>query len=277
MSSTMQDAQLSALETMLRPIVKLLMQSGTSYSEFASVAKTAFVRVATDDHKKRGRPANFSQVSAVTGISRKEVARIRKKKSGTRWTPNLEASPVNTILHEWHFDPDFSDGAGTPKTLPLEGPVSFSTLVARYAGDIPPGAVRSTLQKAGILVNATDGGVCVTQPYFYSRTYDEDLIRNLAFSLGNLGSTLVFNARVHRRPELSNEKKQELARLERGVWSEHFSKEGAVRFKKWVEVAGPRFLEEANQLIGENELPESAWPTTAPRAIGVSVFYYEED
>lgn len=277
MRSKLQEAQLAALETILRPIVKLLMLSGTSYSEFASVAKAVFVRVATDDYKKRGRPANFSQVSAMTGISRKEVARIRKETSETRWTPDMEASPVNTILHEWHFDPDFSDGAGTPKALSLEGPLSFSTLVAKYAGDIPPGAMRSTLQKAGILVEAADGRVCVTQPYIYARRYDEDLIRSLAFSLGNLGSTLVFNASVHKRSGSSEEKNQERARLERGVWSEHFSKDGAARFKKWVEIAAPKFLEEAHQLVGENELPKSEWSTTTPRAIGVNVFYYEED
>ena len=143
MRSQIQDALLSALEAILRPIVKLLLQSGISYSEFASVAKAVFVRVATDDYKRRGRPANFSQVSAMTGISRKEVSRMRKGESEGRWTPNMEASPVNTILHEWHFDPDFSDGAGTAKALPFDGPTSFSTLVSRYARDIPPGAMRA--------------------------------------------------------------------------------------------------------------------------------------
>ena len=277
MRSEIRDALLSALETILRPIVKLLLQSGISYSEFASVAKAMFVQVATDDHKKRGRPPNYSQVSAMTGISRKEVARIRKRKFGMRWTPNMEASPVNTILQEWHFDPDFSDGAGAPKSLPLEGPLSFSTLVAKFAGDIPPGAMRSTLQKAGILLQDADGRVCVTRPYFYSREYDADLIRNIAFSLGNLGSTVVHNLGVHQLPGLSSEKKHELARMERGVWSEHLGEEGAARFKQWVKSAAPRFLEEANRFIGENELPRDQWPTTTPRAIGVSLFYYEED
>ena len=67
MRSHIQDALLSALEAILRPIVKLLLQSGISYSEFANVAKSVFVHVATDEYKRRGRPANFSQVSAMTG------------------------------------------------------------------------------------------------------------------------------------------------------------------------------------------------------------------
>jgi len=274
--SKIQDALLSALETILRPIVKLLLQSGTSYSEFVSVAKTVFVRVATDEYKKRGRPPNFSQVSAMTGISRKEVAKIRKRKPGMRWTPNMEASPVNTILQEWHFDPDFSDGAGTPKALALEGPLSFSALVAKFAGDIPPGAMRSTLQKAGILVQQADGRVSATQPYLFPREYGADLIRNIAFSLGNLGSTVAHNASVQQL-QASSEKKRELARLQRGVWSEHLSEEGAKKFKQCVESAAQRFLAEANQFVGENELPRSQWSKTKPRAIGVSVFYYEED
>ena len=91
MRSQIQDALLSALEAILRPIVKLMLQSGVGYSEFGAVAKSVFVQVATDDYMKRGRPANFSQVSAMTGISRKEVSRIRKRKPEERWTPNMEA------------------------------------------------------------------------------------------------------------------------------------------------------------------------------------------
>ena len=277
MRSQIQDALLSALEAILRPIVKLLLQSGIGYSEFAAVAKLVFVQVATDDYMKRGRPANFSQVSAMTGISRKEVSRIRKREPGERWTPNMEASPVNTILHEWHFDRDFSDGAGTAKTLPFEGPLSFSTLVARYAGDIPPGAMRATLEKARVLSQTGDGLLSVIQPYFYSRTFDEDSVRRLAFSIGNLGSTLVYNASLHQRSDLSHEKRTELSRLERGVWSEHLTEEGVARFKAWVDTAAPRFLEEANHLIGENEPPKTKWDATRPRAVGIGVFYYEEE
>ena len=137
MRSQIQDALLSALETILRPTIRLLLQSGIGYSEFAAVAKSVFVQVATDDYKRRGRPANFSQVSAMTGISRKEVSKIRKPVSQKRWTPSMEASPVNTILHEWHFDPDFSDGAGRAKPIQFEGPLSFSTLLALVQAFLP--------------------------------------------------------------------------------------------------------------------------------------------
>ena len=277
MRSHIQDALLAALEAILRPTVKLLLQSGISYSEFASIAKSVFVQVASDDYKRRGRPANFSQVSAMTGISRKEVSRIRNPKSEIRWTPNMETSPVNTILHQWHFDTDFSDGAGQARALPFEGPLSFSALVSRYIGDIPPGAMRATLQKTGVLAQDSEGLLVVRQPFFYSRQFDEDFVRGLAFSMSNLGSTLVHNAAVHQRSDIPNEKKRELGRLERVAWSEHLSAAGIEKFKAWVDDVAPRFLENGNRLIGESELPRSAWAASRPRAIGVSVYYFEED
>ena len=277
MRSKIQDALLSALESILRPIVKLMLQSGIGYSEFASVAKAVFVAVATDDYKRRGRPANFSQVSAMTGISRKEVSKIRKLGPQERWTPNMEASPVNTVLHEWHFDPDFSDGSGTAQRIPYEGPRSFSTLVSRYAGDIPPGAMRSMLQQAGILTQDADGLLSVGQRFFYARQFDEDFVRGLGFSLSSLGSTLVHNATVHKRTDISNEKKRELGRLERTFWSEHMTEREIARLKAWVDDAAPRFLVDAQELVGKVEVRSTDRVDVLPRVAGVGVYYFEED
>jgi hypothetical protein len=82
---------------------------------------------------------------------------------------------------------------------------------------------------------------------------------------------------LHRQDEVPSDRKADLYRLERGVWSEHLTKDGAAKFKSWVDAAAPRFLEEANRLIGETELPKAEWPTTPPRAVGIGLFYYEED
>ncbi len=276
MRSKIQDALLSALESILRPIIKLMLQSGISYSEFAAVAKAVFIEVATDDHKRRGRPANFSQVSAMTGISRKEVSKIRKLGSLDRWTPNMESSPVNTVLHEWHFDRDFSDGAGTARSLPFEGALSFSDLVARYAGDIPPGAMRSTLQKAGVIIQDVDGLLSVSQRFFYSRQFDEDFVRGVGFALSSLGSTLVHNAAVHKRTDITNERKRELGRLERTVWSERMSDAEIAKLKAWVDEAAPRFLGEAEEIVGRSEAQQRD-QDASPRLVGVSVYYFEED
>ncbi len=61
----------------------------------------------------------------------------------------MEASPVNTILHEWHFDPDFSDGAGTAKRFPSKDRLSFSDARVAIRGDIPPGSDALNAAKGG--------------------------------------------------------------------------------------------------------------------------------
>jgi hypothetical protein len=78
--------------------------------------------------------------------------------------------------------------------------VSFSALVSRYARDIPPGAMRATLQKAGVLSEDSAGRLSVSQKFFYSRQVDEDFIRGLGFSLSNLGSTLCTTLRFINEP-----------------------------------------------------------------------------
>lgn len=277
MASQLQDALLAALATILKPTVRLLLQSGVSYSVFASVAKSVFVQVASEDNKRRGRLPNFSEVSAMTGISRREVSKIRKSKDQDRWTPSMETSPINTILHEWHFDPDYSDESGGARPLPFEGEKSFSELVSRYVHDISPGAMRAILQKADVVTEDSEGSLTVKQPFFYSRRFDEDLIRGLAFSASNLGSTLTHNASVHRRSDLTNEEKRQLGRLERVIWSEHLTPEGINEFRAWVEHAAPAFLEVANHRIGAVGLPKVAWDSQRPRAVGVGLYYFEED
>jgi hypothetical protein len=137
--------------------------------------------------------------------------------------------------------------------------------------------MRSTLQKAGLLTQNSDGLLSVSQPFFYPNTFDEDFIRIYAFTMSNLGSTIAHNAALHQRTELSYERKKELARMERSVWSEYLSEQGIARFKSWVNSAVPRVLEDANHIIGEGEVSRAERDTRTPRAIGVGIYYFEED
>ena len=70
---------LRALLVALKPIAKMLLRNGIGYREFAEIAKSAFVDVATSEYGLRGRPTNISRVAVMTGVTRKEVRRIRDK------------------------------------------------------------------------------------------------------------------------------------------------------------------------------------------------------
>jgi hypothetical protein len=247
MRSSIQQTLLLSLNTVLRPIVKLILRAGLGYSEFAAIAKTVFVQIATEEYGLRGRPTNMSRVSAMTGISRKEVSRVRNEGPFTRWTPAALATiPANEVLHYWHHDADFCLSPGRPRPLPFEGAKSFSTLVARYAGDIPPGAMRTALREAGALEETHDV-LSPRERFFFSGQFDEDFIRGIVFSLSNLANTIVHNALLRQNAD----KKLTVKELffERSAWTDHIGPERTADFRDWISIEARRFIESADQKL----------------------------
>jgi hypothetical protein len=277
MRSPVQQALLVSLGSILRPLARLMLQCGLGFDEFAAVAKSAFVSEATDKYGIRGRPTNISRVSALTGISRKEVSRIRASSPlEQRWTPDLETNPINTVLHHWHFDPEFSTAPGSPKALASEGASSFAALVARYAGDVPYGAIRAELVRSGTVTEEL-GLLVVTRRFFSSPRFDEDLIRRIAFSLSNLGETLVHNVQLYQNTTISDEQSATSGRLERAAWTQHLSQEHARQFRVWIRDKGIRFIEDADAWLGAHELPRNVWDSKRTCRLGIGVYYFEED
>ena len=62
---------------LLLPVVRFLLRNGVTWDEFGELSKGAFVKVARDDYGIEGRPTNNSRVAMLTGLSRREVARVR--------------------------------------------------------------------------------------------------------------------------------------------------------------------------------------------------------
>lgn len=275
MRSPFQAAVLSSLQGVLLPIVKLMLRCGVGCPEFIAIAKTVFVQAASDDYGLRGRPTNVSRVAAMTGLSRKEVSRIRSEQWGERWTPDMEVTPANTVLHYWHFDPLFAHDVGCPNLLPFEGPNSFTALVKKYAGDIPAGAIKAELLRAGTVFEDLNGCLLVKERYFYPAAFDEDFIRNAAFALKNLGETLVHNASL--AEDETNGVAIRQGRFERFAWTDRLDQEAIARFKRWARLEGTGFVERADDWIGKNESPAVSGGDPDRRTAGVGVYYFEED
>src|SRR4026207_1165475 len=83
MNNSVQTRVLRAVYSTLRPITRLLIRFGITYSQFSEISKIAFVVEANREKDTNGRPLNASRISVKTGISRKEVRRIRQLKLGS--------------------------------------------------------------------------------------------------------------------------------------------------------------------------------------------------
>lgn len=276
MRSPLQETFIVALNGILRPIVSLCVRCGIGFHEFSSLARSAFVTVVTDEYGLRGRPANISRIAAMTGISRKEIRKIRDEMQYMRWTPAMEISPANLLLHYWHYDDDFSVERGVAAPLAADGDLGFSALVSRYAGDIPAGALKEALKSAGV-VQERDGVITVCKRYYQPENFDEDFLRNISLSIKNLAETVAHNAKLVARDDFSQALNETQGRFERFAWSDQLSDDFRLAFRAWVRTEGEAFIEKADHWIGGNESPKNLWEFEKTRSIGVGLYFFEED
>jgi hypothetical protein len=193
-----------------------------------------------------------------------------------RLSPASEVNPAAVVLHYWHHDADFCSAPDEARPLPFQGPLSFSSLVGRYAGDIPPGAMRAALLQAGT-VEETEGVLIARKRFFYPTELDDDFVRRILFSISNLASTVVHNTQLRRARGFSEAVNLRDGFLERFAWSEHIGPEGTSNFRDWVRKEGGRFLERADGYLGKEESPRHSWKTENERFVGVGLYYFEEE
>jgi hypothetical protein len=186
----------------------------------------------------------------------------------------MEASPINMVLHYWNYDPDFSERPGKPKVLSVEGEGSFASLVKKYAGDIPPGALKTDFCRAGVARESPEKTLTLLKRYYFPSNFHDDYVRNIAFSLSNLATTLAHNAALVQREGTSEEVHHQYGRFERYAFTERLSDESIREFQFWVRSQGAKFVEEADHWIGNHEIPRNEWGSTESKIAGVGVFFF---
>ena len=211
MNSSVQKEMLIAFQKILLPLVRLLLRTGIGFKEFSKIAKIAFVQAATEDYGIRGRQTNISRVAVMTGLTRKEVKFIRDKGWGAAsdadkkwWDENF---PPADLLHYWFTDSDFCDSNGHPLPLIFSGSFpSFSDLTRRYAGDIPPGAMRFELIRTASIEEIADGSLRPIKRYCVPHELDISFVQTIGYSLSKLSETILLNSKEF--PEMSDQNSQ---------------------------------------------------------------------
>jgi hypothetical protein len=196
METDQRQALLESCRTLLRPVVSLLLRGGLTWREFAELARDVFVEVASDEYGIRGRKTNVSRVAILTGIGRREVARLRRRR------PTVPAenrtSDATRVLSGWYQDAAFRSGA-RPKALHASGgAASFAALARRYAPDVPPSAMLKELRRVGAVEPLADGRVRPVQRYYMPGRFDSQWILNAGSLFGDLGTTINYNLAAER-------------------------------------------------------------------------------
>ena len=261
------DHLLHALRRLLRPTVRVLLRNGVTWAEFAEIGKEVFVEVARDDYGIQRRPTNTARVALMTGLSRHEVTRVKNVLTGERDRVEPPSNRISQILTAWHTDPDFLGADGSPLALPATGEgASVATLLKRYAGSMPHGAVLKELEQLE-LIEQTDAGFRAKARQYIRSAADPDLVRQAGVALHDHGATIAHNLDV---------KRTEPPRFERMATQLALPSRHVRAFREFLETEGTAFLEKIDAWLTVRAAREKTRGPVVRTGVGVYLIHDEK-
>jgi hypothetical protein len=170
---------LTALQRVLKPLIRLALAQGVNYPMLLETLKSVFVQVAEEDFKLAQREQTDSRVSLLTGLHRKDVRRLRNQPEDAE-KPSPLATLGSELVGLWISHADFIDANGKPKALPrlasVGGNISFERLVAQVSKDIRARPVLDEWLRVGVVHIDENDCVCLnTEAFVPSAGFEEKL------------------------------------------------------------------------------------------------------
>ena len=257
----------AALRLLLRPIARIMLRAGVDWREFADVGKATYVEVATEDFGIRGRPTNISRVAILTGMTRREVRRLRTLLEDASPEIFSRMNYATRVLAAWYQDREFLDADGNPMPLPPVGPTqSFEALCGKYSGDVAATAMLKELKHVGSVEEAADGTLIVQKRYYTPVLMDPEQMLRSGSVLEEIGDTVAHN--LHRKQE-------EPGRFERRATNTKIPASAVPEFRDFINREGQEFLERVDAWLTAHEDSGAG----APRSIrlGMGTYWIERE
>jgi len=260
---------LAACPILLRPVIRILLRAGITFKQFSKISRDLFVDVATEDYGINGRKTNISRVAILTGISRSEVTKIRKRltETGEIEVPTT-INNASRVLTGWHIDSEFTDKDENPLPLTVEGEnPSFKSLMDKYGGDIPLTAMLKELKKVSAVEVDADGYIYPIQRFFMPVNYDENRIFQLADTFSDFGNTIYHNfVRDY----------DEDSKFEGRVINTYVDEKALYSFRALIQEKGDALLVELDSWLSENEVKENERDNSHPLRLGLGMYLIQD-
>ena len=258
---------LLALARLLRPIVRVLLANKVTYATFDQIARQVFVEVADKDFTIKGRKQTVSRVALVTGLSRKEVLRIKREPPLADRELGRTFHRAARVISSWCSEPAFLNEDGEPKALRFEGPESFSSLVGEVGGDLTPRAVLDELREAGIVrMDAGRRIYLMNKAYVPSRD-ETQIMKILGTDVGDLAETISWNLN---RPA-------DETRFQLKVSYDNLPVECLDNLHRLVSERGHEVLVEFDRWLRQHDRDANPQAAGTGRArAGIGIYYFEE-
>jgi hypothetical protein len=193
MSTDLRDTLAASIRRLLRPLVRILLRNGIPFGVFSDHAKQVYVEVAEQEFGVPGRRPSISRVAVITGLTRKDVSRL-KRAGDAAAAPVERYNRAARVISAWVRERKFRDRSGRPATLAVDGPgASFATLVTRHAGDVPVRAVLDELLRVDAVELTRSGRLRLLQRAYIPRTGEEEKLAILGSDVADLVESIDHN------------------------------------------------------------------------------------
>lgn len=267
----LRDQFAAAVYRLLRPIVRQLIAQGISYPAFCRIVKEAYVDVADREFVLGFKRQTDSRLALVTGLSRKEIARLRARRADGHALIEVEDTLATHVVGRWMAGPPFATRDGTPKRLPYEstsakGP-SFARLVRQISVDIPVRSVLDELLRSGVVALQPNGEVALRRQVHIPEKDVAMKFSLLGSDPGELFSTIVYNIDHPAAP-----------RLQRKVVYDNIGADALAELRTAAAAIGEEFIRRANLLLHTYDRDRNpAAPGGERTRVVLAAYYFDED
>jgi len=262
----------TAIRRMLRPVVRQLIAYGVTYPAFNRMVRELYIEVADQHFALPFKRQTDSRVALVTGINRKEVSQLRRRRKTVKVdTVEVEDTVMTHVIGRWMAGPPYADATGHPHRLPYESEsartASFARLVRQVGPDVPVRSVLDELLHSGVVELLPDGDVCLRREAHVPAAGAEGKLTLLGSDPAEVFSTIVHNIEHPEAP-----------RLQRKVVYDNIGADALPELSQAARDIGEEFIRRANALLASYDRDRNPEAPGGKRTrVLLGSYYFEEE
>jgi len=265
----MSTALTQAILRLLRPLIRILLRNGVPFGTFAESARWVYVDVALSDFTLEDRKMSDSRASILTGLSRKEVRRLRQLDMTEHNQEPARYNRAARVLTAWLRDAHYQNDAGAPRELLFEGEApSFSSLVLEHSGDVPARAILDELLRVGAVEQSSQGQISLKERAYVPISGDAEKLGILGMDVAELIRTIDRNLQGDPSGPL----------FQRKVAYDNLPQEAVAVFRKFSRMKSQELLEEFDRYLAAHDRDLNPQTGGSGRwQAGVGIYYFDRE
>ena len=254
------------LESVFGALTGAMLEGGVSVYEACQILRLVAVRFAGSRMLLESGRKSHSQISAMTGLSRAEVARLTKTPRLRVTNQRLSQNPIQKVLAAWYDSPAYLTKQGDPIQLPIFGPrVSFERLVKKVGSGVPVRAMLDEMSRIGAIDLLPDQKVRIKARIAVNRGQSQSSIRQAGVRATDLIRTLTQNLT------------SDSPLFEASVSTISASEGPLPMLKREIGNRSSSFLGNIDVLLKmSTSTTEADSPASNRKRIGIGVYYFEQ-